>query len=57
MSELGDGTAVLHVGCVATSAEDTANLHLSICVSGSDQSTSCIVDQSSKLDRNALEGN
>jgi hypothetical protein len=54
VGKLWDGTAVLHVRSVTSGTEDASDLHASISVGGSDKSTGGIVDQSGKLDWNAL---
>merc|ERR1712093_381559 len=52
VGELGDGAAVLHIGCVTAGSEDTTDLHLGVGVCGGDQCSSGVVDQSSQLDVN-----
>lgn len=54
VGELGDGAAVLHIGCVTAGSEDTTDLHLGVGVCGGDQCSSGVVDQSSQLDGNTL---
>jgi len=58
VSELGDVAAGLHVGGVATSAENAADPHLRVRVGTSYQGTGGVVDQGSKLDGHTalLEG-
>lgn len=58
VGELGDVAAGLHVGGVATSAEDATNSHLRVRVGTSYQGSGGVVDQGSKLDGHTalLEG-
>jgi hypothetical protein len=56
VSQLRNGTAVLHVSSVTSGTEDTSDLHLGVGVSRGDQSTSGVVDQSSKLDGDTALG-
>ena len=46
VSELGNGAAVLHVGGVATGAEDATNLHLGVGIGRCNESSGGVVDQS-----------
>lgn len=54
VGQLRNRASILHIGGVAASAKDAANLHLGVGVCRGDQSTSGIVDQSGDLDRNSL---
>lgn len=54
MGNLGDGAAVLHVGGIAASTENTSHLDVFIGVGGRNQGTSGIIDQSCDFNRNSL---
>jgi len=54
MSKFRNTADSLHVGSVATSTKDTTNSGSVVGISGSDKSSSGVIDQSSNLDRDPL---
>ena len=54
--DLGDGSAVFHVGGVAARAEDAADAHRVVGVGGGDQRAGRVVDERGQLDGQAARG-